>query len=134
MTVVAVVDARQHRISNKMILSLGIFSMAAVFLNTDISMKERVEGMLLISLLFMLIDIVHPGVFGGGDIKLTAVLGFACGIDKMKTLFVTAVVTAAFYSILKLRRGRTKIDDKIALAPFLCVGFVVVTFLEIYSF
>ena len=117
-----------------MILGLGAFSLAAVFLNTDISIQERLEGMLLISLLFMLIDIVHPGVFGGGDIKLTAVLGFVCGIDRMKTLFVTSVVTAAFYSILRLRRGRAKIDDKIALAPFLCFGFIVVTFLEIYSF
>ena len=131
MTAVAVVDARRHRISDKFILILGIFAVTTVFFNRDISMIERVEGMLLISLLFLLIDMVHPGVFGGGDIKLTAVLGFVCGIEKMKVLFEITVVTAVFYSVLKLIRGKTKINDKIALAPFLCVGFIIATFLEI---
>lgn len=82
-----------------------------------IPLTDRILGFLLpgVSLLFLAIK--YGGV-GGGDIKLTAAMGFCFGLYGITAILFFALVPACVY-------GKVNRQKSIPLAVFLCIGFFV---------
>lgn len=93
------------------ILVLGVIS---AFLLPAPALYERIAGFLLPGLCLLLLAMKFGGV-GGGDIKLTAAVGFAFGLYSLAAILFLALLPACVYA--KVTRQRS-----IPLAVFLCVG------------
>lgn len=93
------------------ILLIGIVS--AIFLPA-LPLYERIAGFLLPGLCLMFLAMKYGGV-GGGDIKLTAAMGFTFGLNTLAVILLFALLPACVYA------GVTK-QRSVPLAVFLCAG------------
>lgn len=88
---------------------------AFLFKMPYIPLLERILGFLLpgVSLLFCA---VKYGGVGGGDIKLTAAMGFSFGLYGLAAILFFAILPAYIYA-------KAAKQKSVPLAVFLCVGF-----------
>lgn len=110
----AVTDYRKRIIPDwtwTVILLVGIVS--AIFLPAP-ALYERMAGFLLPGLCLLFLAMKYGGV-GGGDIKLTAAMGFTFGLNTLAVILLFALLPACVYA--KVTRQRS-----VPLAVFLCVG------------
>lgn len=78
---------------------------------------ERIAGFLLPGLCLFLLAVKYGGV-GGGDIKLTAAIGFCFGLYSLAAILFFALVPACIYA------KATK-QKSVPLAVFLGIGFCI---------
>lgn len=81
-----------------------------------VPLLERIAGLLFPAAVLLIIALKWGGV-GGGDIKLTAALGFAFGLYGLVFILFFAVVHACIYA------GAAR-QKSVPLAVFLAVGFL----------
>nr|WP_312577767.1 A24 family peptidase [Sedimentibacter sp.] len=93
------------------ILLIGIVS--AIFLPTS-ALYERITGFLLPGLCLLFLAMKYGGV-GGGDIKLTASMGFTFGLNTLAVILLFALFPACIYARVTKQRS-------VPLAVFLCTG------------
>lgn len=98
------------------ILLIGGIS-AFFFKTLNLPLFDRIVGFLLPAASLLFIAVKYGGV-GGGDIKLTAALGFCFGLYGIAAILFFAVIPACIYA--KATRQRS-----VPLAVFLCIGFFV---------
>ena len=68
-----------------------------------------------------------PGM-GGGDIKLTAMMGSFLGIEKLAFAVFAALLTGSLTAIVLMAMGRKTRKDVIPFGPFLALGGVTALF------
>lgn len=82
-----------------------------------IPLLDRVLGFLLPGLSLLFLAVKYGGV-GGGDIKLTAAMGFCFGLYGIVDILFFALLPACIYANLTKQKS-------VPLAVFLCIGFFV---------
>ena len=122
----AVSDYRKRIIPDwTWIAVLLIGGVSASFFNTPyIPLLERILGLLLPGVSLLLLAVKYGGV-GGGDIKLTAAMGFCFGLCGLAVILFFALLPACIYA------KATK-QKSVPLAVFLCVGFFAYAGLSLY--
>ena len=95
----------------------------------DLFLWERLVGAVCVSLPLLLITIIIPGAFGGGDIKLMAAAGLFLGFRLTLISFFIGVVLGGFYGIWLLLAKKKDRKEHFAFGPFLCVGMILSVFL-----
>jgi leader peptidase (prepilin peptidase)/N-methyltransferase len=123
----AVSDYRKRIIPDwTWIAVLLIGGVSAFLFNTPyIPLLERILGLLLPGVTLLLLAVKYGGV-GGGDIKLTAAMGFCFGLCGLAAILFFALLPACIYA------KATK-QKSVPLAVFLCVGFCVYAGLSLFS-
>jgi leader peptidase (prepilin peptidase)/N-methyltransferase len=81
------------------------------------TLLERIAGFLLPGLCLFLLAMKYGGV-GGGDIKLTAAMGFCFGLYSLAAILFFALIPACIYA------KATK-QKSVPLAVFLGIGFCI---------
>lgn len=81
-----------------------------------------------VSLPLFAITLAVPGAFGGGDIKLMAVIGFFLGWKMSLTAFMLAVFSGGIYGIGLLLSKKKGAKEHFAFGPFLCAGTALTLF------
>lgn len=81
------------------------------------TLAQRIAGFLLPGICLFLLTIKYGGV-GGGDIKLTAAIGFCFGLNALAFILFFALFPACIYARATRQRS-------VPLAVFLCIGFFV---------
>ena len=84
--------------------------------------KERLLGMVSVSLPMFLLILMIPGAFGGGDVKLMAGIGLFLGWRRCLVSFMAAVLAGGIYGGFLILTGRKGRKDHFAFGPFLCAG------------
>ena len=76
---------------------------------------------------FLVILLIRPGAFGGGDVKLLAAGGVYLGVERTAVAFGLSILLAGGYCLIagKLRKERGR---QIAFAPFLGAGMALSCF------
>lgn len=95
------------------ILAIGGVS---AFLFPEPTLPERIAGFLLSGVCLLLLAITKAESVGGGDIKLTAALGFCFGLNALAAILFFALSPALIYAAATRQRS-------VPLAVFLCIGF-----------
>jgi len=95
------------------IIILAIGGVSA-FLFPEPTLPERIAGFLLPGVCLLLLAVKYGGV-GGGDVKLTATLGFYFGLNALAGIFFFALLPALVYGLATRQRS-------VPLAVFLCIG------------
>lgn len=113
----AITDYRKRIIPDWTWIVLLLIGIASAFLLPHPAPVQRIAGFLLPGLCLFLLAMRYDGV-GGGDIKLTAAMGFCFGLNTLAIILFFALLPACIYARAKRQRS-------VPLATFLCIGFFV---------
>lgn len=122
LTIVAFIDYDTMEIYDRfhlLFLLCGVISMR-VFPETGL--LSRLTGCTMLSALMLIIALLIPNGFGGGDIKLAFSLGFLMGWRGILCTAVLSVSIAGFWSIWMLAGKRIDRKTQLAFSPFFCTG------------
>jgi len=127
--VIGVIDYRTMYINDSMLLfCLLIVILCIPFSN--LSVIERLLGVLGASLPLYLINLIIKDSFGGGDIKFLAVTGFMLGLKNIIVVLILAIILAGIYAGSMMLMRQKNGNDYIAFGPFLCIAIVMIIFYE----
>lgn len=125
---VARIDAETMEIPNGLVLWCAACGVAAIFLFPEVTLLERGIGLVCVSVPLLLITLLIPDAFGGGDIKLMAACGLFLGWQSCLLAFFFALLggggCGAALMLTKKKGGR----DHFAFGPFLCGGIALAVF------
>ena len=105
-----------------MILLLGIGS---IWLFPEHGIVNRLIGALIISVPMLVLALIIPGAFGGGDIKLMAASGLLLGTAATVCAMFFGLLTGGAYGAWMLKSGKLDKKDHFAFGPFLALGLAV---------
>ena len=127
--VVAYIDLDTQMIYDRfhiLILVLGIIS---CFVSKDLNIVERLIGSVVISVPMLVLTILIPSAFGGGDIKLMAVSGFFLGVKAIVIAMFIALIIGGGYGTYMLITKKFDKKDHFAFGPYLAIGLIVALFI-----
>ena len=121
MACAAITDWKKRIIPDWTWIAILMVGLASAVINGKgilfIPLLERFVGLLFPAVCLLIIAFKWGGV-GGGDIKLTAALGFCFGLYGLAAILFFAVIPACIYARATKQRS-------VPLAVFLCIGFFV---------
>jgi len=126
--IIAQIDQQTMEIPNGLAIACIVPAAMAVFAFPDVTLTERLIGFFSVSLPLFAITLAVPGAFGGGDIKLMAVIGFFLGWKMSLTAFMLAVFSGGIYGIGLLLSKKKGAKEHFAFGPFLCAGTALTLF------
>lgn len=124
---IAVVDARTKKITNASLILLLLIGIGATW-RVPITWGERLMGLVVAGAPLLLIDLVRPGVFGGGDIKLSMIAGGVLGGKDGLSVLCAGFLTGGLYGAVMILTGRKKRKDQFAFGPCICLGMICIFF------
>lgn len=119
---IAIVDFDTMTIPDGFVIALIPLAIAFMLLFPAIGLPERMLGFFCISAPMLLLAMLIPGSFGGGDIKLIAVCGFMLGWQyTLLAMFIALMMSGVIAAYLLLRK-KVKRGAHIPFGPYLCAG------------
>lgn len=129
LTKIAVRDWREQKILNQDVTILFCFCLIQLLFCTgqikvSTVLFHMLSGACSASGLLLLITILIPGAFGGGDIKLMAAAGSMLGPVKSLHSLAAAIFLCGIYILAGMVSGKIKRNSVVAFGPFLCAGIL----------
>ncbi|WP_309103751.1 A24 family peptidase [Microbacterium sp.] len=127
-----VIDARTHRLPNRIVLPTLAALLALVILEALLTARTgpligALLGMLILGGFYAALRLVSRDGMGGGDVKLAAVIGLVLGRHGWQALAVgaaSAFVLGALYALILMALRRADRSTRIAFGPWMIVGAV----------
>ena len=119
---IGLIDFTTMEIPDVLIVILLPFAIAAIWVQPEITLLSRGIGLLTISVPMLILALIIKGAFGGGDIKLMAVIGVLLGWQGVLFAFFVAVVIAGSIALTLIIRKKAKKGAQMAFGPYLCIG------------
>ena len=127
---VSVIDARSHRLPDRIVLpTIAVLAAIGVLIAWADGDWPRVGraafGAFALFAAFLVLGMIVTGSLGGGDVKLSAVIGGAaawCGWMTFALAVVLAFVVAGIVSLGLVLTRRLKREERVAFGPALCFG------------
>lgn len=117
-------DAKTRHIRGRWILLYGVLGIWNEWMEKGIDLGESAAGFLSVSSVLVLVNLLRPGSFGGGDIKLTAVAGTVLGWERNFAAFAMAMWLSGIFCAVMLAARRMTRKSTIPLGPSLCAGIL----------
>lgn len=127
--IISSVDITTMEIPNTFVIAALLLGIISIFTMPGTSLPSRVLGMFIVSVPLLLITLLVPGAFGGGDIKLMAACGLFLGTKLTLLSFAFAVLTGGLYGIWLLVMKKKSGKEHFAFGPFLCLGMAAALFI-----
>ena len=123
---IAWTDYKTMEIPDKWNVMLGMCGVAAFVVPQELSVLERIMGACCVSVPMYLLTVWIPGAFGGGDIKLTFVMGLYLGWKTVLFGTFIAILFGGMQALGLLVTGKVKMGEGVHMAfgPALCLGFI----------
>jgi leader peptidase (prepilin peptidase)/N-methyltransferase len=128
-TWLAIIDFREHRLPNRIVIPLAGFATVGVLVLglVDDDLGRAIRAVAIAMAVFAVLFVLGlVGGIGMGDVKysypLTAVLAWF-GSLSLQTALLAMVLAAGVYTIVQLIRTRSA-KMMIAFGPFMAIGFV----------
>jgi prepilin signal peptidase PulO-like enzyme (type II secretory pathway) len=119
----SIIDIKSLVLPDHLIIAFLILSIYPILYNN--SVKDSLYGLLLMGGFFIIVLLIFPGSFGGGDVKFAAsigmLLGFELSIVALETALVAGSIAGVVYVIITKRGLRIKLP----FGPFLTAGLIV---------
>ncbi len=121
------IDIEHMEIPDSLVLALAVPAIVSVFLFPE-GLTSRIIGMYIVSVPMLLITLLIPTAFGGGDIKLIAVCGFLLGMSNVLLATFVALMTAGIRASWLLLTRKSNTETHICFGPYICLGVYVSLF------
>ena len=128
LTVVAFMDIDTLEIYDRFPALLLVCGAAAQFVFPGPGIKSRLLGCVIVSLPMLLLALVVPGGFGGGDIKLMFGAGFFLGAKLTVVAAFIGILLGGGFGALLLAQKKANRKSQFAFGPFLCIGIAIAMF------
>ena len=125
---ISVIDLKTSEIPDSLVIAVGVFAIAAIWLNPEVDIINRLIGLVVISLPMLIITFIVKGAFGGGDIKLMAACGFLLGWQATVLAFFLALILGGSYAIYLMLSGKRSRGEHMVFGPAICLGVAVALF------
>jgi len=133
------IDIRKQKIYNGAVAALLVPAIVSFFVFSEINPLSRVLGAISVSGMMLLISLIKPGSFGGGDVKLMVAVGLFLGLERALWAGILAVFVAGVWLLLSIVhkvvykvykiQPKTWLREKLPFGPALCMGAVLSLFL-----
>ena len=120
--VVTLIDISTMEIEDGCHIAILIIALISLFTMPETGFVARLIGAFCISVPLLLITVLVPGSFGGGDIKLMAACGLFLGWKLALVSAFLAFLLGSAYGIYLLAAKKADRKTRFAFGPFLCVG------------
>jgi len=120
---IAVVDIKSLMIPDSLVIAFVILSAYPIIMNYNIA--DNLLGLLALFSFFIIILLLFPGSFGGGDLKFGSAIGLMAGLEMSIIVLEVSLVSGAIIGILYALKTRKSLRTKIPFAPFLSLGLIV---------
>lgn len=123
---IAIVDYYTFIIPDSLLVLFFITSVYPVMVRGE--WLNNLAGFGFLTLFFLLVMLILPGAFGGGDLKYFAAAGFLFGLEEsvvlLEVTLITGAVAGAAWALVKKKGLRVKIP----FAPFITWGVLATIF------
>ncbi len=123
---ISVIDIKIQVIPNVLVLFFIVSILYPVILNN--SLKDTLYGLIFMAVFFVIVLLVFPGSFGGGDLKFAASIGLLLGLEMSIVALEAALITGSLAGIIYAIIKRKGLRIKMPFAPFLTAGMFVSLF------
>lgn len=139
--IISYIDIQKQTIYNEAVAALFVPAIVSFFVFPEITPLSRILGAVSISGLMLLVSVLKPGAFGGGDIKMMIPVGLFLGLRNTWTAWILAVFIATlnfgakfmWRAFVRRRCPARKISGILPFGPALCLGSVITMFYSIYE-
>lgn len=122
LTVVTLMDWDTMEIEDGCEIAILILAVISLFVVPEITIVQRLIGAACVSVPMLILTLLIPGAFGGGDIKLMAAAGLFLGWKLTLVSTALGILFGGMYGIVVLVTKKLDRKDHFAFGPFLCVG------------
>jgi leader peptidase (prepilin peptidase)/N-methyltransferase len=126
--VIAGIDADTMIIPDGLNIALLVCGILAIFVAPELSIISRVIGLFCISVPLLVITLIIPNAFGGGDVKLMAAAGFLLGWQGAVVALFIGVVIGGAYGVYLMSSKKKGAKEHFAFGPSLCIGITAALF------
>lgn len=125
----SLIDLEHYILPNRLVFPLWVFGLVYEAIFRVIPLRDSLLGMVVGGGILILVAYGGKWVFGkeamgGGDIKLTAMMGVYVGWPQILLLFFMAAVAASVVGIALMVGWGKKGRDPIPFGPFLALGCI----------
>jgi len=120
---ITIIDIKSLTIPNSLVIAFVILSVYPIVMNYNI--LDNIYGFLTLSAFFIVILLIFPGSFGGGDLKLGAAIGLLAGLEMSIVILEVSLVSGALTGVIYALKTGKSLKTKIPFAPFLTIGLIV---------
>ena len=138
MALLCVTDTKEKKIPNKIlgILFLIWLTITAIFIITDFQKTFSKLGTALFGGFFCLLTfgityIISKKSLGGGDVKLSVLMGLFLGSERIVAAVLYGAVFSALFSIIGLIAKKINKKTELPFCPFLFAGTIISLFLYV---
>lgn len=125
LVVIAGIDLEHQVIPDRITLPAIVVGFLTTFLGTRISWFDSLLGILVGGALLFAVIMLSGGGMGGGDMKLSAMMGAFLGYKLALLALFLAVILGGFVALGLLSMGIRKRKDPIPFGPFLATAATV---------
>ena len=127
-----VIDAREHRLPNRIVLPalaavLALVGIDALVTASTSALIGALVGMLVLGGFYGILRGMSRGGIGGGDVKLAALIGLVLGWHGWQTFMIgaaSAFVLGAVYALVLMAVQKADRSTRIAFGPWMIIGAV----------
>ena len=103
---IAIIDIQKQKIYNETVAVLFVPAIVSFFVCPEIGVVSRLMGAVSVSGIMLVMCLLIPGAFGGGDIKLMVPVGLFLGLERTAVADVLAVLLGGFWGAWTVIWGR----------------------------
>lgn len=118
------VDFKTMRIPDRMNLAVFVTGAVSILTVPGPGLRDRLLGMVAVSLPMLAVAFIVPGGFGGGDIKLMAGSGLFLGWEGNVLAALAGIFAGGVCGLILLLTGKAGRKDAFPFGPCLCGGIV----------
>ena len=122
--VVALIDARERIIPNRLVAASAAWSLVTIPWS-GLSVTTSIACAMGLALTFLLIHFLTRGGIGMGDVKYSGAVGLALGWPLGLIALVIGIWAGGIYALILLLLRAVKRHDSIPLGPFLTFGAII---------
>ncbi|MGN0438508.1 MAG: prepilin peptidase [Lachnospiraceae bacterium] len=122
---IAVIDMDTQYIPPELNIVLAVIGIISIVVLPGPTLVERGIGVVCVSLPLLLITLIVPGAFGGGDIKMMAAIGILLGWKGTVMAFIIGLLLGGAYGAYVLITKKMGRKEHFAFGPFLAIGIAI---------
>ena len=137
MTVLCLTDSRFYWVPGKVLLIMLVFwGVTAASVTVFCAVEEGLAlasrslgGAAFSGITFLILYLVTRGQLGGGDVKLSFILGLYLTVSRILPAILFGSVLSCIYALVQIARKKMGWKDGIPMVPFLWIGTVITVLL-----
>ncbi|ACV63445.1 peptidase A24A domain protein [Desulfofarcimen acetoxidans DSM 771] len=124
LVVAAFIDLEHGIIPDQVVVAALVLGVPVLFLASPYKLISGLTGFAAAGIIMLVIALLAPGGMGGGDVKLSAVIGLYLGWPNVLAGLFLAFLSGGLVGIVLLCSGRKKRKDHVPFGPYLALGGV----------